>query len=155
MKRSEHLGAPAAVLIVALMAACAGAPGDGVVKVTGPVVGETPRGADAAVYFEVEAGGEDAIVGAVAPDAAGVSLHELRPVDGGGIMLPSGRIAVDRGITRLSPMGSHIMLSAVREPLVAGDRIPLTIEFDRHASIEIDVTVVPLHELAELIERGP
>ncbi len=147
--------ATTAVLVVALTAACGGAPPAGSVTITGPVVGEVPRGADAAVYFEVESGGSDAIVGAVAPGAAGVSLHELRPVDGGGIMLPSDRITVDRGITRLSPMGSHIMLSDVREPLVAGDRIALTIEFDRHTPIEIDVTVVPLHELAELIEREP
>ena len=147
--------ATTAVLVVALTAGCGGAPPDGAVTITGPVVGEVPQGADAAVYFEVESGSSDAIVGAVAPDAAGASLHELRPVDGGGIMLPSDRITVDPGITRLSPTGSHIMLSDVREPLVAGDRVELTVEFDRHAPIEIDVTVVPLHELAELIARAP
>jgi hypothetical protein len=144
-----------AVLIVTLAAACSGAPQDGVVTVTRPVVGETPAGQDAAVYFQVESGGRDAIVGATAPGADSVSLHELRPVEGGGIMLPSDTITVDPGLTRLSPMGSHLMLSSVREPLVAGDRIPLTIEFDRHAPIAIEVTVVPLHELAELIERAP
>lgn len=148
--RPATLAIPAAV-IAALGAAACGGGADPALTVSGGVAGEARAGAEVAIYFEVESDREDAIVGVASPDAEAATLHELRPVDGGGIMMPSDRITLADGHTTLQPMGSHVMLSGLRRPLVAGDRIDLTLEFDHHATMPIVVEVVPLYELAELV----
>ena len=84
-------------------------------------------------------------------DATEVTLHELRPLDGGGIMVPSDRLALAPGTTRLEPMGSHVMLGGLRRDLSPGDTVELRLEFARHAPIVTTVDVVPLYELAELV----
>jgi copper(I)-binding protein len=133
------------------LTACGGGPA-GEVAVRDAVAGEARAGAEVAVYFEVESGGGDAIVSASSPASARSSLHELQPVDGGGIMMLSDRIGLVDGVTVLQPMGSHVMLSGLEQALVAGDRVPVTLEFDHHAPVTIEVVVVPLHELAELVD---
>ena len=136
---------------VLFAAACGAGPERGL-TVSDAVAGEARSGADVAVYFRIESGGEDAIVGAVSPESDIATLHEMQEVDGGGIMMPSGRITVRDGTTTLQPDRSHVMLSGLHRELVAGDRIELTLEFDRHPPIVVTVDVVPLYELAELVE---
>ncbi len=133
------------------LAACGGGPA-GEVLVRDAVAGEARAGAEVAVYFEVESGGGDAIVSATSASADRSSLHELQPVEGGGIMMPSDRITLVDGVTVLAPNGSHVMLSGLEQALVAGDRVPVTLEFEHHAPITVEVAVVPLYELAELVD---
>jgi copper(I)-binding protein len=140
-------------VVAAALTACGGGPA-GEVLVRDAVAGEAGAGAEVAVYFEVESGGGDAIVSVSSSAAAQWSLHELQPVEGGGIMMPSDRIALVDGVTVLEPNGSHVMLSGLERPLVAGDVVPVTLRFDRHAPITIEVAVVPLYELAELVGGG-
>jgi copper(I)-binding protein len=133
------------------LTACGGGPA-GEVLVRDAVAGEARAGAEVAVYFEVESGGGDAIVSASSSTAERSSLHELQPVEGGGIMMPSDRITLVDGMTVLAPNGSHVMLSGLAEALVAGDMVPLTLEFEHHDPITVEVAVVPLYELAELVD---
>lgn len=135
---------------LAALTACGGGSAGGL-TVRGATAGEARAGADVAVYFEVDSDGGDAIVAATSPAAAASSLHELRPVDGGGVMMPSDRITLTDGTTVLQPMGSHVMLSRLERELVAGDRVPVVLEFDHHPPVTIEVDVVPLYELAELV----
>ncbi len=141
---------PACLLALLAMAGC-GSGDDAAIDVSGPVAGEALAGSDVAVYLDVDGGVGDAIVGASSPAAPAATLHELEEVEGGGIMMPSDRIGLD-GHTRLQPMGSHIMLSHLRWELTAGDRFALTLQFERHAPVEVEVEVVPLDALAELVE---
>ena len=141
----------AAAVVAAVSAACGGGP-SGEVLVRDALAGEARAGAEVAVYFEVESGGGDAIVAVSSSSAERSSLHEMQPVEGGGIMMPSERITLVDGVTVLAPNGSHVMLSGLERPLVAGEVLPVTLEFEHHAPITIDVAVVPLYELAELVD---
>ena len=141
----------AAAVVAAVSTACGGGP-PGEVLVRDALAGEARAGAEVAVYFEVESGGDDAIVAVSSSSAERSSLHEMQPVEGGGIMMPSDRITLVDGVTVLAPNGSHVMLSGLERPLVAGEVLPLTLEFEHHAPITIEVDVVPLYELAELVD---
>ena len=52
--------------------------------VSDAVAGEARSGADCAVYFRIESGSDDAIVGAVSAEADTATLHEMQEVDGVG-----------------------------------------------------------------------
>jgi copper(I)-binding protein len=141
------------VLLALLVAAGCGRAQTGGLRVEGAVVGATPAGFDAAVYFDDVTGDRDAIVGAESDDADEVSLHELELVGGGGIMMPADRIELDAGTTSLEPLGSHVMLHDLRRPLEPGGRIEVRLTFDRHPPVSVVVDVVPLEELVELVAR--
>lgn len=138
--------------LVALAVGCAGADAGGV-RIEGAVVGATPAGFDAAVYFDAIAADHDAIVAAESTDAAEVSLHQLQLVGGGRIMIPADRIELDVGTTSLRPQGSHVMLHDLRRPLVPGDEVTVRLTFDRHRAIVVTAAVVPLEDLVELVAR--
>lgn len=138
--------------LLVLAVGCGGADSGGV-RVEGAVVGATPVGFDAAVYFDAITDDGDAIVGAESTDAAEVSLHQLRLVGGGGIMLPADRIELGVGTTSLRPQGSHVMLHDLRRPLEPGDEITVRLMFARHPAIVVTAAVVPLEDLVELVAR--
>lgn len=130
----------------------AGAPSE--VVVGDAIVAETPLGFAAAVYLTIEQrGGDDRLVGASSPVAGAVSLHEMEPLPGGGLMLSTDSIELPSGTTvSLEPFGSHVMLEELVEPLVAGVRVALVLEFDRADPVEVDVEVIDLDRLATLGE---
>jgi len=89
-------------------------------------------------------GEEDTLVGASSDVAAAVELHEMvmgdndvmqmRPVEGGFVLPP------DRYL-ELAPGGYHIMLIGLRQPLVAGETLDLTLHFERAGDIPITVPI--------------
>lgn len=125
--------------------------GDDPIRIENPVVGETPQGADAAVYFDVVGGSGDALVGATSPVAAATSLHTMEPVEGGGIMYPTDRIPLEGDVTTLAPLGTHVMLEELSVALVDGDTVAVTLLFEEHGGTEVVVDVVPLADLADLL----
>ena len=70
---------------------------------------------------------------AVETDKAGVA----RMVPVGGLDLPPGATVV------LAPQGLHVMFMGLKEPLVAGDAVPATLEFEHAGSVALDFDVVP------------
>jgi hypothetical protein len=50
---------------------------------------------------------------------------------------------------RLEPGGTHLMLEGVGRALVPGDTVPVLLEFDRGAPLQVDAPVVPLEDLVE------
>lgn len=84
----------------------------------------------------------DRLVKAESPVAASVELHthikdgdamRMRPVSD--IPVPAG------GTTKLEPGGYHIMLIGLKQPLKEGERVPLTLTFEKGGSITIEVPV--------------
>lgn len=142
----------AAGVMIRSRAADPGAPSD--IAVTGAMVAETPLGFAAAVYLTIEQrGGDDRLIGASSPIADRTTLHEMTPLDGGGLMLATDAIEVAVGSTvSLAPFGSHVMLEDLIEPLVVGAAVPLTLVFDRSAPVEVLVEVIDLDRLATLGE---
>jgi copper(I)-binding protein len=144
-----------AAIVLALAGACGGTAGgaDGGLEVTDAWASEADE--VAAVYLTIDNGGDaDRLVG-VSTDAAGdVSL-----MGGGGADASAHTaahapvdLAVPPGTTELVPGGRHVMLDGLVEPLQRGDRIPLTLRFERAGTRRVDVDVLSWDEA---IERVP
>lgn len=106
----------------------------------------TPPGAEAAGAFMTiknEGAEPDRLVGAAFAGAAMTQIHEM--VMDNGVMRMSelaGGLAIPPGATvELAPGGYHVMLMGLKEPLVEGSKVPLTITFEKAGSIEVELAV--------------
>ena len=100
----------------------------------------TPPAASTAVgYLTIANAGArpDRLISLASPAATSVGLHlmsmngevmRMRPVQGG-LVVPAG------GAIRLEPGGYHLMFEGLTRPFEAGDRIPLTLRFQRFGLI--------------------
>jgi copper(I)-binding protein len=106
----------------------------------------------ASVYVTVRnSGGADRLIGATAPDAAVVTLHDTQTVEAGGLMIDAAAMEVPAGGSlALVPGQRHLMLHHVYRALDAGQVVVVTVEFERSGSFELQVPVLPYVELAEL-----
>src|ERR1700730_2281670 len=106
----------------------------------------TPGGAKVGGgYLTIENKGSapDRLVG-VSADAAGkVEVHEMamdggvmkmRPVDGG--------LTIDPGKTvKLAPGGLHLMMMDLKSPLKQGDKLPVTLQFEKAGKVQVTLDV--------------
>jgi copper(I)-binding protein len=106
----------------------------------------TPGGAQVgAGYLTIENRGAtpDKLIGASTPTAAKAVIHEMamdngvmtmRPVQGG-LSIPPGQ-----SIT-LAPGGYHIMLMELKAPFKEGDKVPLTLQFEKAGTVDVMLDV--------------
>lgn len=97
-----------------------------------------------AVYFVIVNRGEaDRLIGAAADVARKAELHTH--IKDGDIMRmrPLGDLAVPAG-TELAfqPGGNHVMLMGLDAPLKEGDKVAVTLRFERAGTIEIEADVL-------------
>ncbi|MGP1397916.1 MAG: copper chaperone PCu(A)C [Inquilinaceae bacterium] len=86
---------------------------------------------------------DDRLLSATADVAEKVELHRTEAVDGvmrmrpqtDGIPVPAGESVT------LEPGGFHIMLIGLKEPLVEGSSVPITLTFERAGEVAVDLTV--------------
>ncbi|MBW4935852.1 copper chaperone PCu(A)C [Marinobacter sp. F4206] len=80
------------------------------------------------------------------PRAGHVSIHESSMRDGVMSMKPMKQgLTIPAGETvELKPHGYHLMLEKLPEPLVEGERIPLTLKFDSGETVQVELSVEPL-----------
>jgi hypothetical protein len=98
----------------------------------------------AAVYFTaINRGSEsDRIVSAASPASDRAEMHTT--IRDGDIMRMRRVISVDvpaGGRAEFKPNGFHVMLTGLKGPLKAGDKVPLTLHFDRTGDMTVTVTV--------------
>jgi len=77
------------------------------------------------------------------PIAASVELHQSS-IDAQGVahMWPMAQLELKPGeVVRFTPGGKHLMLVGLSRPLRAGDKIPLTLQFDRDTPVTVILTV--------------
>nr|MBS0022205.1 copper chaperone PCu(A)C [Gammaproteobacteria bacterium] len=106
---------------------------------------ETPPGvSNGAAYVTLvnDAANKDWLVAAWGAVSETVELH-THLMEGDMIMMRQvERIEVDAGDrTVLEPGGKHLMLIGLKQPLVAGDRFPLTLEFEQNGEITVQFEV--------------
>ena len=116
---------------------------------------EAPPGArTAAIYLTVENRGAvaDRLVAARSPRGA-VEIHAMR-MDGGVMRMraTSGVPVPARGRVELAPGGLHLMLVDPAPPLKAGERVPVTLTFERAGAVDVQAAVEPLQGAAS---HGP
>ena len=103
-----------------------------------------PNAPAGAAYFLVENRGnsEDRLVAVSTPRAGKSELHSH--VHENGLMkmvhVPAVDVAAGAQV-EFSPGGYHVMLFQLNQPLQAGDRFPLTLQFEKAGSIEVEVQV--------------
>lgn len=89
--------------------------------------------------------GKDALLAVESSVSAAVELHTMSMA--GGIMrmqrLPLINLAPAETL-RMAPGGRHIMLINMKQPLKAGDRVPLTLVFRKAGRMTVEAEVRPL-----------
>ncbi|MEZ5820164.1 MAG: copper chaperone PCu(A)C [Bradyrhizobium sp.] len=106
----------------------------------------TPSGAKVAgAYLTVQNKGAtgDRLVSGSADIAGRVEIHEMT-MDGGVMkMRPLDKgLAIDPGKTvKLAPGGYHVMLMDLKSPLKQGDKVPVTLQFEKAGKVNLTLDV--------------
>jgi copper(I)-binding protein len=134
--------------VVALLASAPAAPhgyDKGDIRLRHPWARATPPGATVgAGYLEIRNNGKtaDRLVGAVSPVAERVELHVTSHE--GDVMkmreAPTLEVPARQRFT-LRAGGPHLMLVGLKKPLAKGDRVPLTLRFERAGEIQVELEV--------------
>jgi periplasmic copper chaperone A len=106
----------------------------------------TPGGAKiGGGYLTIENKGNtaDRLVGGSSDAAAKVQVHEMSMKDGVMTMRPvEGGLAIEPGKTvKLNPGGFHLMLLDLKGPLKQGEKLPITLEFERAGKVSVTFDV--------------
>jgi len=106
----------------------------------------TPGGAKIGVgYLTIENKGStpDRLTGASAEVAGKVEVHEMVMNNGVMTMRPLDKgLIIDPGKTvKLAPGGSHLMLFDLKSPLKQGDKLPVTLEFEKAGKVKLSLDV--------------
>jgi copper(I)-binding protein len=170
-RRSARLaGLLTAAFVVACVAAGCSSGGGGSITVTEPWArASSMMAAAGAAYMTIENAGSaaDALVGAASPAAKTVEVHETVAMEsetpaasdgmgmespmpsasgdmGGGVMgmRPIARLEIPAGgKVELKPGGYHIMLIDLNQELKAGDKIEITLTFEKAGDVKVTAEV--------------
>lgn len=115
-------------------------------KIEHPWARATPPGAKVGgAYLTIENSGSqpDRLLGGTTAVAGRAQIHQMSVVDGVMRMreLPSGLDIPGNSRTELKPGSLHLMLMDLRQPLRQGERVPITLRFERSGSIEVELQV--------------
>jgi len=106
----------------------------------------TPGGAKTGGgYLTIENKGStsDKLVSATAEVAGKVEVHEMAMNNGVMTMRPlESGLAIDPGKTvKLAPGGYHLMLMELKNPLKQGDKVPVTLQFEKAGKVAVTLEV--------------
>jgi periplasmic copper chaperone A len=114
--------------------------------ITGAWSRATPGGAKiAGGYLTIENKGSvaDRLIGGSGEIAGKVEVHEMAMKDGVMTMRPlDNGLVIEPGKTvKLAPGGYHLMLFDLKDPLKQGDKVPLTLEFEKAGKVNLSLDV--------------
>jgi periplasmic copper chaperone A len=121
-----------------------------------PFARATPPGAKSGgAFFVVENSGltPDKLIGVASPAAGSAEMHQMT-MDGGVMKMravsmleipPGGKL-------ELKPGGYHLMLLDLKQPMRAGDKVPLTLTFQNAGSIVVSVEVEPMGSMGGMTQ---
>ena len=106
----------------------------------------TPGGAKiAGGYLTIQNKGSaaDRLIGGSADVADKVQVHEMATTNGVMTMRPLDKgLPIEPGKTvRLAPGGHHLMLLDLKSPLKQGDKVPVTLEFEKAGKVKLTFDV--------------
>jgi hypothetical protein len=106
----------------------------------------TPGGAKiGGGYLTIENRGStaDRLIGGSADVAGKVEVHEMSMKNGVMTMRPlDNGLTIEAGKTvKLAPGGLHLMLFDLKSPLKQGDRMPVTLEFEKAGKVTVSLDV--------------
>jgi copper(I)-binding protein len=106
----------------------------------------TPKGAKTGGgYLTIENKGSapDRLVGGSTDVAGSVQMHEMSTEGGVMKMRPvENGLTIEPGKTvKLAPGGYHLMMMDLKQPLKRGDKVPVTLEFEKAGKVTISLDV--------------
>ena len=106
----------------------------------------TPGGAKVAGgYLTIQNKGSaaDRLIGGAADVADKVQVHEMATTNGVMTMRPLDKgLSIEPGKTvKLAPGGYHLMLLDLKSPLKQGDKVPVTLEFEKAGKVKLTFDV--------------
>jgi copper(I)-binding protein len=106
----------------------------------------TPGGAKVAGgYLTIQNKGSaaDRLIGGSADVADKVQVHEMATTNGVMTMRPLDKgLSIEPGKTvKLAPGGYHLMLLDLKSPLKLGDKVPVTLEFEKAGKVKLSLAV--------------
>jgi periplasmic copper chaperone A len=106
----------------------------------------TPGGAKTGggfVTIENKGTTPDKLIGASADGAGKIEVHEMVMNEGVMKMRPvEGGLTIDPGKTvKLAPGGLHLMMMDLKSPLKQGDKMPVTLEFEKAGKVAVTLDV--------------
>lgn len=110
-----------------------------------------PNAPVGAGYFTIKNFGQtdEKLLSASSPVAGVTQIHTMRME--GDVMkmseLPDG-VVITGGTVAFAPGGYHIMFMELKEPLVEGTSIPLTLNFQNAGAVNIELVVGPINASA-------
>ena len=112
-------------------------------KILHPWTRPAAQGGNAAGYLTIANAGPADVLLAVETPVARASLHRSSMQAGMSTMrdMASGLAAPARQTVVLAPGGDHIMLAGLTRPLLAGQKIPATLVFQRAGRVKIEISV--------------
>jgi copper(I)-binding protein len=122
-----------------------------------PFARATPPGAKTGgAFFVVENTGKtsDKLIRVASPAAGATELHEMA-MDGG-VMKMRAITSMDvpaGGKLELKPGGYHVMMFDLKQPLKPGDKVPLTLTFEKAGSILVSVDVEAMGSTGGMIHK--
>jgi len=85
----------------------------------------------------------DKLVSAKSPAAGAVEIHEMKME--GNVMrmreLPSGLEIAPGATVTLAPGGLHLMMMGLKAPLKQGEKVPVTLVFEKAGKIDVELAV--------------
>jgi copper(I)-binding protein len=115
-----------------------------VVTTTDALCRPTPNGrAMTGCYLTLTASRDDRLIAVSSPVAGEGQIHEMKVANGmmsmaeleDGLALPAGEAVA------LQPGGNHIMLIGLKQPLVAGEQVSLTLTFEHAPAMGIRAAI--------------
>ena len=137
------LSAARLVLLAALVPAFTSAAPPPALKAQDAWVRAAPGVDVAAAYLTLHNGGRQPVVvsGVSSPAAGAAMIHETTLVNGQATMRAHEPLRIAPGETvRFAPGGLHIMLM-LKRPLAPGDEVPLVLQLEGGASLEVTARV--------------
>ena len=133
------------LLLPLLLSAC-GPAGSPDVQVTGAWARATAPGQTAAAYMSISnrGSGDDRLVAVTAAPPATAMLHATYSSEGVSTMqrMEDGLDISAGGTAQLRPLGAHVMIMGLKEPLKAGSTLPLTLRFRHSGERRVEVRIV-------------
>jgi copper(I)-binding protein len=118
----------------------------GTITIEKPFSRATPGGAKVgAGYMTITNKGTtaDRLLSVSSPAAEKVQVHEMS-MDGGVMKMREliGGLPIDAGKTvSLAPGGYHLMMMGLKAPFKAGDKVPVTLTFEKAGKVEVTLDV--------------
>jgi copper(I)-binding protein len=118
------------------------------VQIDHPWARATPPGAKTAAGYMLirnPSASPERLVGAKSPGAARVETHvHIKEGDVFRMRQVQGFDIPAKGSLELKPGGAHLMFVDIRQPFKEGEKVPVTLEFEKAGAVSLELEVAPM-----------